>query len=174
MNTFTCKNYFQTVDIKLEISLTTSPSPTPPARVTAIMCLVDFLSDIFSVNLYASVEIHGIALGQFYRFVCWWSVAFTQFISYCLDITASCLFFFSPTESLWEFPKLIHQILCYGHHWELQLSRGDKGCEGNPREVMTATEHHFTIAFGWTVSLFLIAYQAGLQWTSLCKVQILS
>ena len=71
MNTFTCKNYFQTVDIKLEISLTTSPSPMSPTRVTTLMCLVYLLSDLFSLNLYASVEIHGIVLGQFYRFVCW-------------------------------------------------------------------------------------------------------
>lgn len=172
MNTFTCKNYFQTVDIKLGISLTTSPSPMPPTRGDYYHLFGGFPFRSFSINFYASVEIHGIALGQFYRFVCWWNVAFTQFISYCLDITAS--FFFSPTESLGEFSKFIHWVLCYGHHWEVLLTRGDEGHEGNPREVMTATEHHFTIAFGWTFRLFPIAYQTVPQWTSLCKVQILS
>lgn len=106
MNTFTCKNAFQTVDIKLEISLTTSPSPTPPTRVTTLMCLVDFPSDLFSLNLYASVEIHGIASGQFYRFVCWWCVAFIQCISYCLDITACCLFFFHQQKVFENFLNL--------------------------------------------------------------------
>ena len=94
MNTLTCKNYFQTVDIKLGISLTTSPSPTPPTRGDYYHLFGGFPFRSFSMNFYASVEIHGIALGQFYRFVCWWSVAFTQFISYCLDITASWVFFY--------------------------------------------------------------------------------
>lgn len=155
MNTLTCKNYFQTVDIKLRISLSTSPSPMPLARGDYYHSFGGFPSRPFSIDF----------MHPWKYMVLLWVSSIVLFVDEMLlshslfhMFGSFCILFFSPTESLREFSKSVHRVLPFGHCWELMLTRGDKGHEGNPGEVMAATERHLTIASGWTFRLFLIVY----------------